>query len=109
MQLMVIKKDGRREAFDREKIREGMKKAIKKRPVAAEAIEEFIDGLENYFQENYRKEISSLEIGERVISALRSMDDVAYVRFASVYRQFKELDDFSRELNTLLAARVSFQ
>jgi transcriptional repressor NrdR len=105
IQPMVIKKDGRREPFDREKIRDGMLKSTQKRPVSVEIIDEFIDSLERYFQETNQKEIPSEEIGERVISALHNIDEVAYVRFASVYRQFKDLDDFVRELKELLVSR----
>lgn len=105
IQPWVVKKDGRREPFDRDKIREGMLKATQKRPVSVEAIDEFIDALERHFQESNQKEIPSTEIGERVIAALHSLDEVAYVRFASVYRQFKDLEDFVRELKELLASR----
>ena len=105
IQPLLIKKDGRREPFDREKIRQGMLKATQKRPVSVDKIDEFIDSLERHFQETNQKEIPSDEIGERVIMALKEMDEVAYVRFASVYRQFKSLDDFVRELRELLAAR----
>ncbi|MBU2552092.1 MAG: transcriptional regulator NrdR [Proteobacteria bacterium] len=102
IQPLVVKKDGRREPFDRDKIREGMLKATQKRPVSVEVIDNFIDSLERQFQEANQKEIPSKEVGERVIDALRSMDEVAYVRFASVYRQFKDLDDFVTELKQLL-------
>lgn len=105
IQPLVIKKDGRREPFDREKIREGMLKATQKRPVSVESIDEFIDSLERSFQEANQKEIPSSEIGEQVVAKLKELDEVAYVRFASVYRQFKDLDDFVRELKELLAAR----
>ena len=105
IQPLLIKKDGRREPFDREKIREGMLKATQKRPVSVEAIDDFIDSLERYFQETNQKEIPSSEVGERVIAALKEMDEVAYVRFASVYRQFKDLDDFVRELKEMLDTR----
>ena len=105
IQPLVIKKDGRRETFDREKIREGMLKATQKRPVSVDDIDAFLDSMERYFQETNQKEIPSTEIGERVIAALKEMDEVAYVRFASVYRQFKDLDDFVRELKEMLATR----
>ena len=105
IQPLVVKKDGRREPFDRDKIREGMLKATQKRPVSVESIDQVIDSLERYFQEANQKEISTEEIGERVIAALHSLDEVAYVRFASVYRQFKDLDDFVRELKELLNTR----
>lgn len=105
IQPLVVKKDGRREPFDRDKIREGMLKATQKRPVSVETIDGFIDSLERHFQEANQKEIPSTEVGERVIRALHAMDEVAYVRFASVYRQFKDLDDFVRELKDMLASR----
>jgi transcriptional repressor NrdR len=109
IQPLLVKKDGRREPFDREKIREGMLKATQKRPVSVEVIDDFIDSLERYFQETNQKEIPSSEVGERVIAALKEMDEVAYVRFASVYRQFKDLDDFVRELKEMLATRGAQQ
>ena len=109
IQPLLVKKDGRREPFDREKIREGMLKATQKRPVSVETIDDFIDSLERYFQETNQKEIPSSEVGERVIAALKEMDEVAYVRFASVYRQFKDLDDFVRELKEMLVTRGAQQ
>ncbi len=102
---MVVKKDGRREPFHREKIIEGMKKACQKRPVSIDKIEEFVDSLESSFQELGKKEIDSKEIGERVINSLKDWDEVAYVRFASVYRQFKDINEFMAELETILKAR----
>lgn len=104
-QLLVVKKDGRREAFDREKIRSGMLKATQKRPISVEAIDAFIDSLERSFQEANLKEIPASQIGERVIAELYKLDKVAYVRFASVYRPFKDLEDFVRELRDLLESR----
>ncbi|MFH1135940.1 MAG: transcriptional regulator NrdR [Pseudomonadota bacterium] len=105
IQPLVVKKDGRREPFDRDKIREGMLKATQKRPVSVEKIDDFIDSLERRFQETNQKEIPSEEIGEKVIGALQEMDEVAYIRFASVYRQFKDLDDFLKELREMLSTR----
>jgi transcriptional repressor NrdR len=102
---MVVKKDGRREAFNREKIAEGIKKACQKRPVSMTQIEEFVDAVELYFQELGKKEIDSKEVGERVINRLKDWDGVAYVRFASVYRQFKDIDEFMSELEAILKAR----
>ena len=102
---MVIKKDGRRESFNREKIIEGIKKSCQKRPVSVTKIEEFVDSLEVYFQELGKKEIESKEIGERVISNLKDWDEVAYVRFASVYRQFKDINEFMAELEDILKSR----
>jgi transcriptional repressor NrdR len=102
---MVVKKDGRREAFVREKIIEGMKKACQKRPVSITKIEEFVDSLESFFQELGKKEIESKEIGEKVINNLKEWDEVAYVRFASVYRQFKDINEFMAELEGILRAK----
>ena len=102
---MIIKKDGRREPFSREKIISGMKKACQKLPVSITKIEEFVDSLELYFQEIGHKEIDSKEIGEKVITKLKELDEVAYVRFASVYRQFKDINEFMAELEGILKSR----
>ncbi|MCD6305046.1 MAG: transcriptional repressor NrdR [Deltaproteobacteria bacterium] len=102
---MVVKKDGRREPFSREKIISGIRKACQKRPVSVARIEEFVDSLETYFQELGKKEISSTEVGERVINKLREWDEVAYVRFASVYRQFKDISEFMSELEQILKTK----
>lgn len=102
---MVVKKDARREPFNREKIAAGIKKACQKRPVSVTKIEEFVDSLELYFQELGKKEIESKEIGERVINNLKEWDEVAYVRFASVYRQFKDINEFMAELEGILKSR----
>lgn len=102
---MIVKKDGRREPFDREKIISGIRKACQKRPVGSAQIEEFVDGVEQYLQELGRKEVPSSEIGEKVINRLREWDEVAYVRFASVYRQFKDINEFMTELEDILRAR----
>ena len=99
---LLIKKDGRREAFNREKIRVGILKATQKRPVSVELVDSFIEKLERQFQEANLKEIPAREVGERVIEFLKEADPVAYVRFASVYRQFTTLGDFDRELKELL-------
>ena len=102
---MVIKKDSRREPFNRDKITEGIKKACQKRPVSITRIDEFVDSLELYFQELGKKEIDSEEIGEKVINNLKEWDEVAYVRFASVYRQFKDINEFMAELEGILKSR----
>ncbi len=102
---MIIKKDGRREPFNREKIIAGIKKSCQKRPVSITRIEDFVDSLEVYFQELGKKEVESKEVGERVISSLKDWDEVAYVRFASVYRQFKDINEFMAELEDILKAR----
>ena len=106
---LVIKKDGRREPFNREKIISGIKKACQKRPVSITKIEEFVDSLELYFQELGKKEIDSKEIGERVINNLKEWDEVAYVRFASVYRQFRDINEFMAELQGILSSRKEKQ
>jgi len=102
---MVIKKDGRREPFNREKIIEGMKKSCQKRPISITRIDEFVDSLEVYFHELGKREIESKEVGERVINNLKDWDEVAYVRFASVYRQFKDINEFMAELEGILKSR----
>lgn len=102
---LVIKKDGRREPFNRMKIVEGLKKACEKRPISINAIEEFVDNLEKQLQESGDREIPGTLIGEKVMEQLREWDEVAYVRFASVYKQFKDLDEFMTELKALLANR----
>jgi transcriptional repressor NrdR len=99
---LVIKKDGRREMFDRKKIIAGIQRACEKRPISIETIEKIVDGLELNFQEVAEKEIDSSRIGEAVMQALHDIDQVAYVRFASVYRQFKDLNEFMTELKDLL-------
>jgi transcriptional repressor NrdR len=98
----VIKKDGRREAFDRSKIISGMQRACEKRPVSVEQIESMVDRLERYFQEAGEKEINASIVGEEVMKSLQQVDEVAYVRFASVYRQFKDINEFMLELKDLL-------
>ncbi|MDP2799852.1 MAG: transcriptional regulator NrdR [Deltaproteobacteria bacterium] len=102
---LVVKKDGRREPFNRTKVVEGLKKACEKRPISINLIEEFVDGLEKTLQEMGEKEITCSVIGEKVMAKLREWDEVAYVRFASVYKQFKDLDEFMIELKGLLANR----
>lgn len=100
---LVIKKDGRREPFDRQKIISGMQRACEKRPVSIATIEKLVDRLELSLQESGEKEIESSRIGEAVMEALHGIDEVAYVRFASVYRQFKDINEFMSELKDLLA------
>jgi len=98
----VIKKDGRREAFDRAKIISGMQRACEKRPVSIEQIEAMVDQLERSFQEQGEKELDASLIGKAVMEKLHEADEVAYVRFASVYRQFKDINEFMSELTDLL-------
>lgn len=102
---MVVKKDGRRERFDRTKIITGFQKACEKRPVSTNKIEELVDKLEKKFREFGDKEISASLIGEGIMEELKQLDEVAYVRFASVYRQFKDTNDFMKELRDLLETR----
>jgi len=99
---MLIKKDGRREAWDRLKVVEGMKKACEKRPVSMAQLEEFVDNLELELQDLGEREVEISVVGERIMASLRKLDDVAYVRFASVYRQFKDLNEFMDELKGML-------
>lgn len=99
---LVVKKDGTREPFDRTKIKEGLKKACEKRPISIDVIDEVTDRIERHFQELGEKEIRSTDIGEMVMDALYHLDDVAYVRFASVYRQFKDISQFIEEVRELL-------
>jgi transcriptional repressor NrdR len=91
---MVVKRDGRREPFDRLKIVSGIRKAVEKRPVSSERIESLVDDIENNLMERAAKEINSTEVGEMVVRRLQDLDDVAYVRFASVYLQFNNIDAF---------------
>jgi transcriptional repressor NrdR len=98
----VVKKDGRREEFSREKILDGVKKACQKRPVSIEEIEALVDRVEQHFQDLGEKEISAVLIGEKVVKELYNLDDVAYVRFASVYRSFKDVNEFMVELKEVL-------
>jgi transcriptional repressor NrdR len=101
LDLLVIKKDGKREAFDRLKLRGGIIKACEKRPVSAEDIEKSIDGIEAELRKAGIAEITSKKIGDLVIKKIKKLDEVAYIRFASVYRQFADLGDFEKELAKL--------
>jgi transcriptional repressor NrdR len=102
---MVVKKDGRRESFDRHKILEGLKLACQKRPVSSEQLESVADGIERRLQEMGEKEVPTSVIGEAVMRELARLDEVAYVRFASVYRSFKDLGEFMSELKELISER----
>ncbi|DAC72359.1 MAG TPA: transcriptional regulator NrdR [Thermoplasmata archaeon] len=99
--LFVIKKDGRRERFDRAKIRNGMEKALEKRPISHEKIEEMIEGIEEKIRRGGKEEIETSLIGEYVMDALKEVDQVAYIRFASVYRQFTDVTSFEKEVKNL--------
>jgi len=100
--IMVIKKDKRREPFKREKILNGLMRACEKRPVSITQLESIADEIESYLYNSTQKEITSREIGEMVMAKLKEIDEVAYVRFASVYRQFTDLNNFMRELRKIL-------
>jgi len=103
--LMIIKKDRRREVFNRDKLRSGIQRACEKREISMNAIESFIEEIERDLRESEEKEISSRVIGEKIMSKLHELDKVAYVRFASVYRDFKDVNDFVTELKDLLDQR----
>jgi len=100
--LMVIKKDSRRESFDRKKVLAGIIRACEKRPVSLEKMEEIVTQVERAIQKKSDREVSSSRIGELVMDKLKTLDDVAYVRFASVYRQFKDVGQFMVELKDIL-------
>ena len=102
---VVVKKDGRRESFDRTKILAGLKKACEKRPISTATIEAVTDRIEKRIQEMGETEIESRIVGEELMKELHQMDQVAYVRFASVYREFKDIDQFMDELRTLAQQR----
>jgi len=99
---MVIKKDGRREPFDRNKLLSGLLKACEKRPISISRLEKLVDVVEQSLQREFQREVKSRAIGELIMSKLHDLDEVAYVRFASVYRQFKDVNHFMKELKHLL-------
>lgn len=103
--LLIIKQDGRREEFDRNKILSGVQKACQKRPVSLEQMETLVSDIERYFQDSGEKEISAVTVGEKVVKELYGLDGVAYVRFASVYRDFKDVNEFMAELNGIIKNR----
>ena len=103
--VMIIKKDGRREEYNREKVSSGLMRACEKRNISVNVIEDFLDNLERDLKETGEKEIPSSVIGEKVMQKLHELDEVAYVRFASVYREFKDVNDFFSELKTLLTEK----
>lgn len=102
MPLMVIKKDKTMEPFDREKLINGLLKACEKRPVSIDQIEALVDSIESQISNSLKREVESQEIGEMIMDALKDLDEIAYVRFASVYRQFKDVNSFINELKKLL-------
>jgi len=100
--MMVVKRDGRRETFDRNKIISGILKSCEKRPVSLQKVEDLVDKVERELYKKYEKEVGAHSIGELVMERLHRVDQVAYVRFASVYRQFKDINEFMSELKDLL-------
>ncbi len=103
--LVIIKKDGRREVFSRQKILSGMVRACEKRPISLDTLEDAATDMERALRELGRGEVSSSEVGEMVMEKLRHIDEVAYVRFASVYREFRDLDGFLEEVERILSAK----
>ena len=104
--LLVVKKDGRRESFDRNKILSGIIKACEKRPVSLQKMEDVVTSIERIVMRKYEKEIPASVLGELIMEKLAAIDDVAYVRFASVYRQFKDVNQFMKELQDILVKGV---
>lgn len=100
--ILVVKRDGRRQSFDRQKLINGLLRACEKRPVSMEAIDAVVSGVEKDLHNAMESEVSSLRIGEMILGRLRALDEVAYVRFASVYRQFRDVSEFSDEIQTLM-------
>ncbi len=100
--LMVVKKDKTRQIFDRQKLLNGLLRACEKRPVSIDELERLVDGIETQILNSLKREITTQEIGEMVMNRLKDLDEVAYVRFASVYRQFKDINTFMEELRKLL-------
>jgi len=105
LRLMVVKRDGRREPFERNKIVSGIQIACAKRPVETEAIEELVSSIEQELYHRGTREITSREIGEMVMLGLRKLDDVAYIRFATIYRHFADVDDLAEEIEELVERR----
>lgn len=106
---LIVKKDGRREGFDREKILGGLKKACEKRPVAVDQMEGIVSSIERKLQQSGEREVNSSVLGEEVMERLKDLDEVAYVRFASVYRSFRDIAEFMNELKDLLSAQDARQ
>ena len=103
--IIVIKKDGKRETYDRNKLLRGLLRSCEKRPVSIKQLEKLIDDVEQVIRNSLDREVASGQIGELVMDGLKSLDEVAYVRFASVFRQFKDLNTFMAELNKLLKSK----
>ena len=104
--IVIVKKDGRRENFNREKILAGIKRACEKRAISIDQIEKIVDLIEHELRDGYEKEVPSKIVGEKIMKALHSLDGVAYVRFASVYREFKDIGDFMEELKSLIPSNT---
>jgi transcriptional repressor NrdR len=100
--IVVIKRDGKREAFDQQKIVQGVLRAVEKRPVTLDEVERVVQFVEKTLYNQMEKEVSSLKIGEMVLKKLKELDEVAYVRFASVYRQFRDVSEFNHEVKVLM-------
>ncbi len=107
--LVVVKRDGRREEFSKDKLLSGLKKACQKRPISPKVIEDLVEKIVDEITDKYEREVPGMAIGERVMEALRELDKVAYVRFASVYRRFEEATEFVREVNKLESKNDSTQ
>jgi transcriptional repressor NrdR len=105
--VVIVKKDSRREEFNRDKVLTGIKKACEKRAISINQIEDMVDTIERELREFSEKEVPSTVVGEKIIKSLKAIDDVAYVRFASVYREFKDVDDFIQELKSLIPREKS--
>ena len=103
--IIVVKRDKSREVFDRNKLTAGLLRACEKRPVSIDQIEKMVDNIETQLQQSLDREVTSMAIGELTMEQLKSVDEVAYVRFASVYRQFKDINTFMEELNKLLSEK----
>jgi transcriptional repressor NrdR len=103
--LIVIKSDGRREKFSREKVFNGIQKACEKRPISIEQISGIVDGIEQELRQKFESEVSSKEIGRLVMKNLKKLDEIAYVRFASVYREFKDITEFQKEVEQILGGK----
>ncbi|HLR20743.1 MAG TPA: transcriptional regulator NrdR [Tissierellaceae bacterium] len=101
--IIVVKRDGKRESYNRNKLLNGIIKSCEKRPVSMNTIESLVDNIENKISNSLEREITSIEIGEMIMNKLKDIDEVAYVRFASVYRQFKDVNSFMNELKKILA------
>jgi transcriptional repressor NrdR len=101
--MMIVKKDGRREPYNRDKIRNGILKACEKRNISMDQIDQFLDELEQDLRGSGKNEVPTSHIGEKIMVRLHDLDDIAYVRFASVYREFKDVNDFVEELKTILS------